>query len=375
MRVRRWFDDPQRDGLIAAAQKEGQLTVIGLPRDWCGCGALIDAFKAKYGLIVTESKPDATSAGQLEALKASRYDRMLPAPDVIDVGLSFGSAAKKDGLLQPYKVSTWSTISDAAKDPDGFWCGHYYGVLSLEINTDIVKNAPQDWSDLLRPEYRNAVALSGDPLTANQAILAVYAAGLSACGNRDHAAGEGLKFFAELSERGNLVPFVGTSQSLLSGSTPILIRWSYLALGDRDRFAGSSKIEVEVPKTGLVGGIYVEGISATAAHPNAAKLWMEHLYSDESQVTWLKAHCHPIRFSNLVQTRKVPVELLEQLPEIHEAPDELVFPTVEEQERAKEIIIKGWDDIVGAKIRCTPPVGSRPPTSLNDMPHRPSALG
>ena len=207
MRVRRWFDDPQRDGLIAAAQKEGQLTVIGLPRDWCGCGALIDAFKAKYGLIVTESKPDATSAGQLEALKASRYDRLLPAPDVIDVGLSFGSAAKKDGLLQPYKVSTWSTISDAAKDPDGFWCGHYYGVLSLEINTDIVKNAPQDWSDLLRPEYRNAVALSGDPLTANQAILAVYAAGLSACSNRDHAAGEGLKFFAELSERGDLVHF------------------------------------------------------------------------------------------------------------------------------------------------------------------------
>ena len=70
--------------------------VIGLPRDWCGCGTLIDTFEAKYGLTVTDLKPDATSAGQLEALKASRNDRMLPAPDVIDVGLAFGSAAKND---------------------------------------------------------------------------------------------------------------------------------------------------------------------------------------------------------------------------------------------------------------------------------------
>lgn len=375
MRLRRWFLDPDDVGLVAAAQKEGRLTVIGLPRDWCGCGALIDAFKAKYGLAVIDSKPDATSAGQLVALKASRDDRALPAPDVIDVGLSFGFAAKKEGLLQPYKVSTWSTIPDAAKDPDGFWCGHYYGTLSLQINADVVRNAPQDWSDLLRPEYRNAVALAGDPLTANQAILAVYAAGLSACGSRDEAPMEGLRFFAELSRRGNLLPFVGTSQSLLTGATPILIRWNYLALGDRDRFAGTSRIAVVVPKTGLVGGIYVHGISATAAHPNAAKLWMEHIYSDESQLTWLKGYCHPIRFRNLVQTRKVPVELLEQLPEINEAPDEPVFPTADEQERAKEIIIKGWDDIIGVKIRCAPPAGPRPPTSLNDMPRRPSVLG
>jgi putative spermidine/putrescine transport system substrate-binding protein len=106
-----------------------------------------------------------------------------------------------------------------------------------------------------------------------------------------------------------------------------------------------------------------------------AKLWMEHLYSDESQLTWLKGYCHPIRFGNLVQTRKVPAELLEQLPQINEAADEPVFPTVEEQERAKEIIIKGWDDIVGVKIRCAPPAGSRPPTSLNDLPRRPSVLG
>ena len=36
---------------MAAAKKEGTLTTIALPRDWCGYGAVIDGFKAKYGLV------------------------------------------------------------------------------------------------------------------------------------------------------------------------------------------------------------------------------------------------------------------------------------------------------------------------------------
>src|SRR5262249_667980 len=42
------------DQLVAAAKQEGQLTVIALPHDWCGYGALIEAFKGKYGLKVNE---------------------------------------------------------------------------------------------------------------------------------------------------------------------------------------------------------------------------------------------------------------------------------------------------------------------------------
>ena len=43
-------------------------------------------------------------------------------------------------------------------------------------------------------------------------------------------------------------------------------------------------------------GVYVQAISAYAPHPNAAKLWMEYLYSDEGQTGWLKGYCYPIRF-------------------------------------------------------------------------------
>ena len=33
--------------LIAAAQKEGELTIIAVPHDWCGYGTIIDSFKAE----------------------------------------------------------------------------------------------------------------------------------------------------------------------------------------------------------------------------------------------------------------------------------------------------------------------------------------
>jgi putative spermidine/putrescine transport system substrate-binding protein len=297
------------EDLIAAAKKEGSLTTIALPHDWCGYGAVIDGFKAKYGLEVNELNPDAGSGDEIEAIKANKGNTGPQAPDVIDVGLSFGPSSKKDGLIQPYKVATWKSIPDSAKDADGFWYGDYYGVLAFEVNSDIVKNPPHDWSDLLKKDYANAVALAGDPRASNQAIQGVYAAGLSTDGGNAAKAGEaGLKFFAKLNKTGNFVPVIGKAASLAQGSTPIIIRWDYNALADRDTLKDNPKVDVVIPKTGVVAGVYVQAISAYAPHPNAAKLWMEYLYSDEGQLGWLKGYCHPIRFKDLAKTGNfVPV--------------------------------------------------------------------
>lgn len=111
----------------AAAKKEGALTVIALPHDWCGYGDVIAGFKAKYPEIaVTELNPDAGSGDELEAIRANKDNKGPQAPDVIDVGLAFGPAAKAEGLLQPYKVSTWDEIPAEVKDADGHWYGDYY---------------------------------------------------------------------------------------------------------------------------------------------------------------------------------------------------------------------------------------------------------
>jgi putative spermidine/putrescine transport system substrate-binding protein len=337
--------------LEAAAKKEGQLTVIALPHDWCGYGAVIDGFKAKYGLTVNELNPDAGSGDEIEAIKANKGNTGPQAPDVIDVGVAFGPTAKKDGLLQPYKVSTWDSIPAEMKDAEGYWYGDYYGVLSFEVNSDIIKTSPKDWADLKGPDFKNAIALAGDPRASNQAILGVYAAGLSA-GDKDpkKAAEAGLKFFADLNKAGNLVPVIGKAASLAQGSTPVIIRWDYGALADRDTLKDNPKVDVVVPNSGVLGGVYVQAISAYAPHPNAAKLWMEYLYSDEGQLLWLKGYCHPIRFNNLVEAKKVPQELMDKLPPA-ENYKKAVFPSVEDQAAAKEVITKQWDSVVGANVQ------------------------
>jgi len=344
------FAEPPAD-LVEAAKKEGMLTTIALPHDWCGYGALIDSFKTKYGIEVNELNPDAGSGDEVEAIKANKGNSGPQAPDVIDVGLSFGPIAKSEDLLMPYKVSTWDTIPDSAKDADGYWYGDYYGVLAFEVNTDIVKTVPQDWSDLLKGDYANAVALAGDPRASNQAIQAVYAAGLAA-GATEPAdiAAKGLAFFAELNKNGNFVPVIGKAASIAQGSTPIVIRWDYNALADRDTLNGNPPIEVVVPQSGVVAGVYVQAISAYAPHPNAAKLWMEHLYSDEGQIAWLKGYCHPIRFLDLVKNGKVPQDLLDKLPPAA-AYDKAVFPSVDQQKAASEVTTKQWDTVVGANVQ------------------------
>jgi putative spermidine/putrescine transport system substrate-binding protein len=334
--------------LAEAAKAEGQLTTIALPHDWCNYGEVIESFKTKYGLTVNELDPNAGSGDEVEAIKANKDNPGPQAPDVIDVGLAFGPTSKAEGLLEPYKVVAWDTIPDSAKDADGAWYGDYYGVLAFEVNTAVVKNVPQDWADLLKPEYKGQVALAGDPRTSNQAIQAVHAASLANGGSLDDAQ-PGLDFFKKLNDAGNFKPVIATAATVAAGETPITIRWTYNALANRDATAasGGPAIEVVVPKSGRFAGVYVQGISAYAPHKSAAKLWQEYLYSDEGQNLWLKGYCHPIRYEDLVARNAVPAEQLAKLPDVAGA----VFPTLQQLDTAKTLITSKWDSVVGANVK------------------------
>ena len=342
--------------LLDAAKAEGTLSTIALPHDWCNYGPrdgwtgsnVIDTFKERTGLEVNELDPLAGSGDEIEAIKANKDNPGPQAPDVIDVGLSFGPSAKEEGLLQAYKVATWDTIPEDAKDAEGFWWGDYYGVLSFEVNTAVVPNVPQDWADLLKPEYKGQIALAGDPRTSNQAIQTVYAAALANGGSLDNAQ-PGLDFFKQLNEAGNLLPGISSAATVASGDTPITIRWTYNALAGRDATAasGGPAIEVVVPTSGRFAGVYVQGISAYAPHPNAAKLWQEFLYSDEGQNNWLAGYCHPIRYENLVAENKVPQEQLDKLPDVEGA----VFPTLDQLNAATKLITEQWDSTVGLNVQ------------------------
>ena len=63
--------------LVAAAKKEGQLTTIALPHDWCGYGAVIEAFKAKYPGIAPSTSSTPTPARATRS-RPSRPTRATP---------------------------------------------------------------------------------------------------------------------------------------------------------------------------------------------------------------------------------------------------------------------------------------------------------
>jgi putative spermidine/putrescine transport system substrate-binding protein len=131
--------------LVAAAKKEGQLTIIAVPHDWCGYGAIIEGFKATYGLKVNELNPDAGSGDEIEAIKANKGNKGPQAPDVIDVGLPSAPRPRRTGCCSP----TRSRPGHDPRRPEGCrgLVRRLLRAARLEINADLVKKLPTDWPD------------------------------------------------------------------------------------------------------------------------------------------------------------------------------------------------------------------------------------
>lgn len=333
------------EDLIKAVEVEGKnLTTIALPHDWANYGEIIQTFKDRYGIAINELNPDAGSSDELEAIRANKDSKGPQAPDVIDIGVGHTKTAMADGLLAKYKVATWDSIP--MKDPDGYWWAEYYGVLTFEVIKDAGLPMPEDWPDLLKPEYKGKVAMAGDVLKSNEAVMTVFAAGLSrANGDIKAAPQAGLEFWKEMNANGNFIPVIADQGKIAQGETPVTIEWDYLSLANRDALAGNPDLAVIVPKTGVVAGPYAGGISAYAPHPYAARLWWEFVMSDEGQNLYLKGYAHPIRFNDMVKRGVVPQEMLDKLPPA-EAYEKAVFLTVDELTEVKTYITENWRKVV-----------------------------
>jgi putative spermidine/putrescine transport system substrate-binding protein len=332
--------------LLAAAKAEGGLTTIALPPTWCDYQDLLSGFTTKTGIAINNLNPNGSSQQELDAITANKDNKGPAAPDVVDVGLAYGPKGIAAGLFAKYQVSTWKDIPDSAKDANGYWYGDYYGVMSFEINTAVItSNAPADWSDLLN-QPAASVALAGDPTGSNQAVSAVWAAALANGGSLDDASA-GLTFFKQLNDKKIFVPVIAKQATVASGETPIVLAWTYNALADRDALKGNPAVTVVVPKTGKLGGMYVQAISAYAPHPNAAKLWMEWLYSDEGQNIWLKGYCNPIRYDAMTAAGAVDATLAAKLPPSAGA----ALPTLDQITKANTTITTGWPTTVGVTVK------------------------
>lgn len=340
------------DTLTEMAQGEGSLTTIALPHDWANYGEIIETYKSKFNMEVNELNPDAGSSDELEAIRANKDSKGPQAPDVIDVGVGHTETAMNDGLLANYKVADWDTIPVDAKSPDGYWWAEYYGVLAFEVIQGLFDQLPEDWEDLLRPEYKGKVAMAGDVLKSNQSVQTVFASGLSRYGKNPttddeavEAAQLGLEFWKEMNDAGNFIPVISDQGKIAQGETPITMEWDYLALANRDALAGNPALDIVVPGSGVIAGPYAGGISAYAPHPYAARLWWEFVMSDEGQNLYLKGYAHPIRFNDMAERGVIPQEMLDKLPPA-EAYAKAFFPTVSMLTAVFTEITENWRRVV-----------------------------
>jgi putative spermidine/putrescine transport system substrate-binding protein len=326
--------------LVVAAEKEGQLNVITLPSNWANYGAIMKDFTAKYGIKITDANPDGSSQDELNAV--NQLKGQSRAPDVLDVGTAFGVKGDQEGLLAPYKVATWSDIPADAKAADAAYYADYGGYVAIGYNSTTVKTPPTSFADLLKPIYKNMVAINGNPTQASAAFSAVFAASLANGGSLNNIT-PGIDYFKKLHAAGNFVPVAASAATMESGQTPIVVWWDYLLASEIGPSVPGLKIVI--PSDASYAAYYDQAISKSAPDPAAARLWEEYLYSTVGQNLWLQGEARPIELSTLVANGTVNKTAYAALPP---APaGNVTFPTQAQQAAAETVVSQQWSSVIG----------------------------
>jgi putative spermidine/putrescine transport system substrate-binding protein len=325
--------------LVAAAKAEGTLNVIALPPTWANYGAIINAFEKKYGIKVNSALPDGTSQQEVDAVKTE--NGTAKAPDVLDVGLAVALA--NTSLFAPYEVSSWSDIPAPQKDPSGLWYEDYGGYMAVGYNAKF--GTITSLNDLLSPKFKNAVALNGNPTSANAALNGVMMAALAEGGSAANIA-PGVSFFQKLKAAGNFSPISATGATIKAGTTQVVFNWDYLNLPS---YVGvsSSDWKVFIPPNAVLGGYYAQAINKNAPHPAAARLWEEFLYSQAAaggQNLWLQGGARPVEEQAMTSAGTLNQTAAAALPTVTGTP---VFLSQSQNTSAANFLASNWAKAVG----------------------------
>lgn len=303
------------DALLTAARTEGKLNLIAVSNGPDSpYRAVIDQFVDATKLKIDFQSPDAGSGMEVDA--ARDLKGKPNQPDVIDVGLSSILQAKDDGLLDSFTPDNWATIPNSAKDADGYWLSSYYALLGIVSNPTLLgdNEIPTSFDDLLQLKGGVKMGFPGDPRTTKDAgplasasaFGAVWTAALAQGGSLDDI-GPGIDFLAELAHRGTFDPQMVGIVATVGGGAPVPIT---MLIGSEFLFA-RSKLKAAKPDQDLQMRIvnadklyptlYAQALVNKSPHPYAAKLWLQHLISDEGAKGFLKGGMVPTRFPVLLQ--------------------------------------------------------------------------
>ena len=266
--------DPMED-LIAAAKAEGELTVYGSCEEEY-LAAACQHFQELYGIKVNYQR---LSTGEVQA--KIEEENGNPSADVWFGGTTdpYNVLAKED-LLEPYAAQNAShLISDMYKDAEGKWYGIYKGILGFMVNTDELERlgleAPADWADLLKPEYKGLIWLANYN-TAGTAKLVVNTM------IQKYGHDEGIQYLVDLDKNIQVYTKSGSGPSKNVGIGECVIGIGFLHDGITQIVDNQyGNIALVIPSSGTSFEVGATAMFKGAKHPNAAKLWIEYALSPE----------------------------------------------------------------------------------------------
>ncbi len=260
--------------LIEAAKKEGVVTYY-TTRLISSMNALSKAFETKYGVKVEASRHTNEDL-VTKIINESKAGR--PSADVFD-GSSGITQLMDAGLVVQYKPKEAEKYDGDYKDANGNWTAVNLYVAGLAYNTDLVKGAdiPKKIDDLLDPKW------SGRKIAYTMQYTVSGINGFFGALEKERGTEKARDFIDKLHKNGavaqNVTP-AGTADAIASGQFAFCIGCNNNHIDEYKKKGAPVEFSNIQP---LVAFFSAAGITKAAPHPNAARLFVEFMTSEEGQ--------------------------------------------------------------------------------------------
>jgi iron(III) transport system substrate-binding protein len=286
------------DALYEAAKKEGEVVWYTSLIVNQAVRPLIAAFNKKYpGIEVKYARGD-SGPNAIKVMNEARAGKVLG--DVFD-GIDTTPPLLKAGLVEKFVPSAADKYPPILRDAEGRWNALIVYFLTPGINTQLVqKDEIKTAQDLLNPKWKGKIAWSTVPSSGSGVFI----------GSTLQTMGEekGMAFLRALAKQ-DIVNVDATNRAILD---QVILGQYAIALG-----IFNHHVVVSAKKGAPVDWLKVEPISApthsiglvkNAPHPNAGKLLIDFLVSEEGQKTFADVEYIPAMPSIPAKTPEVKPE-------------------------------------------------------------------
>ncbi len=275
----------QDAALIEAARKEGSVTWYTTQIINQFARPAADAFEKKYGIKANYLRADSNQVA-LRIVNESKAGRTMV--DVFD-GTTVTPVLKKEGLVLQWVPESARRFGPQYIDKDGYWIATNLYVLTPGFNTSLVPKGtePKNWNDLLDPKWKGKMAWNSSSSTsAGPGFIGLVLAELG-----QEKGLEYIKALAKQDVAGLKVAARQVLDQVIAGEYPIALEiFNNHAVISAQQGAPAAWI----PMNPSLAVLSVLSIMKEAPHPNAAKLLVEFLASEEGQKLYRDADYMPV---------------------------------------------------------------------------------